>query len=544
MTASPLDFIIEGCRVIDGTGAPWFRADVGIAKDRIAKVGLLHDVPARRRIRADGLTLAPGLIDAHVHSEVVLLEDGIHQAALYQGVSTHIVGQDGFGFAPATPSTLKFMTAYLAPIYGNRPGFEPGNIDQFLARFDGMSPVNVATLAPLGCIRMNQMGNENRAPSTREIEAMAQECRQAMADGAIGISSGLDYVPGCYATTEELVFLARAIAPLGGIYVSHIRYCSGFLRALDEAISVGRQAFIPVHVSHLRPENGLSSASLLRPIEDARNEGIDVTFDTYPYAFGSTMATYLLPPWVLEGTIEDILLRLAVPAARDRIRNDIGLTMSTWSSYQIAGRFDGDAAALVGLDILSAAREADPIDFLCDLLIARRLDVLILGTSTASSSAERELTAMLRHPVHTVSSDGIFGPGRSHPRAYGACASFLSSFAVGRDLTLEQAVCHATWAPAKRFGLWDRGLVRPGYAADLFLFEERKYRDEATTADPRRPASGVQYVFVNGAAVLEEGQPTGLTAGRALRPAKFVRTTRSGTPQNSPNHSATNPRLV
>jgi len=519
---SPLDFIIEGCRVIDGTGAPWFLADVGIAKDRIAQVGPLRDVPARRRIRADGLTLAPGLIDAHVHSEVVLLEDGIHEAALYQGVTTHIVGQDGFGFAPATPSTLTFMSAYLAPIYGNRPGFEPGGIGQFLARFDGTSTVNVATLAPLGCIRMNQLGNENRAPSTRELEAMADECRRAMADGAIGISSGLDYVPGCHATTEELVCLARAIVPLRGIYVSHIRYISGFLDALDEAISVGRQAVIPVHVSHLRPADGLSSASLLRPIEDARNEGIDVTFDTYPYAFGSTMATYFLPSWALEGTIDDILLRLADPAARDRIRHDIGLATSTWSDYQIAGRFDGEAAPLGGLDILSAARGADPVDFLCDLLIARRLDVLILGTSKGRPGEDSELMAMLRHPAHTVSSDGIFGSGRSHPRAYGAFARFLSFRPAGQDLTLEQAVCHATWAPARRFGLWDRGLVRPGYAADLFVFEEHTYRDEATAADPRRPASGVQCVFVNGAAVLEEGQPTGLTPGRALRPAKHL----------------------
>jgi N-acyl-D-amino-acid deacylase len=514
---SPLDVIIESCRVVDGSGAPGFMADVGIAKDRIAQVGTLHDVPARRRIRAGGLTLAPGLIDAHVHSEVILVEERIHDAALYQGVTTHIVGQDGFGFAPATPSTLAFMSMYLAPIYGNRPGFEPGDIGQFLTRFDGMSTVNVATLVPLGCVRMNQVGNENRAPSDPELEAMAQVCRRAMAEGAIGISSGLEYVPGCYATTEELVYIARAIAPLGGIYVSHIRYASGFLCALDEAISIGRRAAVPVHVSHLRPADGLSSQSLLQPVDAARHEGIDVTFDTYPYGFGSTTATCLLPAWALEGTIEDILSRLAAPPARDRIRHDVGSSVTTWTNYEIAGRLDGDAAILVGLDIISAARGTDPVDFLCDLLIARRLDVLILGTSPGRP-AERELTAMLRHPFHMVSSDGIFRPGRSHPRAYGACAKFLSSSVAGGDLTLEQAVRHATSAPAKRFSLWDRGLIRPGYAADLFLFDESAYKDRATTADPRLHASGVQYVFVNGESVLEEGEPTGLTPGRALRP--------------------------
>ena len=516
-----LDIVVEGCRVIDGTGAPSFHADVGIAGDRIAQVGALHDVPARRKIRADGLMLAPGLIDAHVHSEAILLEERVHAASLYQGVTTHIIGQDGIGFAPATSSTLAFMSEYLAPIYGSDHGFEPGDIRQFLRRFDGATTVNVAMLAPLGCIRMNVLGNDNRAPSPEELEAMAQQCRRAMADGAIGLSSGLDYVPGCYATTGELVFLARASAPLGAVYVSHIRYGSGFLPALDEAISIGRAAAVPVHVSHLRPDGGTKATAILLAVDDARAEGLDVTFDTYPYSYGSTMATYLLPSWVLEGSIGDILLRLAAPSARARMRRDLGSAVTTWSNYRIAGQADGDASLSAGLDLLAAAGQADPVDFLCDLLIARRLDVLIVGLPNGASpaDAEREVFAMLRHPVHTLSSDGIFRPGRGHPRSYGACARFVSAMVSQDAAPLEEAVRHATSAPARRFRLRDRGLVRPGCAADLFVFDERSYRDEATIADPSRRASGVQYVFVNGAVVLEEGQPTGLTPGRALRPA-------------------------
>ncbi len=516
-----LDCIVANARVVDGTGAPWFRADLGIQDGRIAGVGRLDGVSALERIDAAGYIVAPGLIDVHIHSETQLRRSPVEPCSLYQGVTTHIVGQDGFGFAPSDEATLDFMSRYLRSLHPADVQLEPQSIADYLGGFDGAATVNVATLIPNGNVRLAVMGNTSRAATGDELEAMAELCRVGMREGAAGISSGLDYVPSGWASTEELVALSAAVAADGGVYVSHIRYRSGQLVALDEAIDIGRRAGVPVHISHLRPQpsEGVTAADLLSRIDDARGEGIDVTFDVYPYDFGCTFLLMILPPFIAEGGVDEIFQRLADPSARRRLTRELGKRIDGWSGLELAGELPSPYDRLAGTDILSAARTmgSDPVDFVCDLLVRQDLDVLMLGVEPAGTESMAGLKTIMSHPAHMFGSDSIFAPGRVHPRAFGSAAKFLGPLVREPGfLPLEEAVRHCTSFPARRFGLSDRGLIRPSFAADLVIFDPETLRDRASRTD-RNFATGVRDVFVNGVAVLREGSPTGATPGRGLR---------------------------
>jgi N-acyl-D-amino-acid deacylase len=516
--SAAFDVLIEGGRIVDGSGSPAFEADVGIRGERIAEVGSLHGATAELKIGAGGCVVTPGFIDAHVHSETDLLRHPVHEASLRQGVTTHVLGQDGFGFGPVEPSTLGFMIDYLAPIYDRDVALEPAGIGEFLSRYDGASTVNAATLVPAGLIRMNVLGNTPRAASPAELKEMASLCRIGMKEGAVGLSSGLDYTPGGHASTEELVHLCEAVAPFGGVYVTHMRYRLGLMAAVAEAIEIGRRSGAALHISHLVADlPDVHAADLLSAIDRARQEGLDVTFDMYPYLFGCTTLAYLLPLWMLEGSIEDILRRLGDPAQRARVRQEAGDSIQGWRQIAIAGQLPPKRSALVGLDVLSAAGDQDPVDFLCDLLLAERLDVMLLGIASQDPRAEPELLEMLRSPWHLFGSDGIYRSGRAHPRGWGGFARYLSWLVAARALSLEEAVAHATARPAQRFGLAQRGMVRPDYFADLVVLDPASYHDVATLENPRAAAHGVQAVLVNGVPALCDGEPTGATPGCGIR---------------------------
>jgi N-acyl-D-amino-acid deacylase len=522
-----LDVLISNARVVDGTGTPWFHADVGIDGDRIVAVGHLRDEPARLRIDADGLVLAPGFIDAHVHAETLLLREPVHLPGLRQGVTTHIGGQDGFGFAPADEATLAFMYDYLVAIYRDGPRVAPGGIGDYLARYDGASTVNLATLVPNGCVRSLVMGNDASEASPAQLETMADLCREGMREGAVGLSSGLDYVPTGHATTAELTALSAAVAPFGGVYVSHVRYRDGLLAALGEAIEIGRRSHAGVHISHLMGDanEGVWSDQILGLIDAARAEGVDVTFDVYPYTFGCTFLGITLPNWVMEGTRDEIAARLRDHSARTRMRDELGRSDAAlpWSTIELAGELRAPYADLLGRDVASAAasRALDPLDLACDLLLAHDLDVLILGLSADPARAEDDLRRMLCHPAHILCSDGIYREGRIHPRGTGAIARFAGRFVAEGLMPLERAVQHATSFPARRFGLADRGRIAPGCAADLVVLDPDTFADHEETG-----ASGVRDVIVNGVPALLDGEPTGSTPGRGLRrssDASFIR---------------------
>ncbi len=512
------DVVLEGGRIIDGSGSPAFAADIGIRGDRITAVGAIADTPAALKIDAGGCVITPGFIDVHVHSETDLLRHAVHEASLRQGVTTHLLGQDGFGFAPAEPSTLEFMIEYLAPIYGRDVALEPARVDQFLSRYDGGSTVNVATLVPAGLLRMDVLGNSARPASASELEEMAERCKAGMEAGAVGLSTGLDYTPGGHAPTDELVHLCKAVAPFGGVYVSHVRYRDGLKAAAAEAIEIGRRSGASIHISHFCADlPALRAAELLEIVASARHEGLEVTFDMYPYLFGCTTLAYLLPLWMLEGSIEDILGRLRDTAQRDRIRRELGDSIQDWRQIAIAGKLPRARSALVGRDVLAAAGGQDPVDFLCDLLLEERLDVMLLGIASDDSRAEPDLLEMLGSRWHLFGSDGIYRPGRAHPRGWGGMARYLSWTVASGRLSIEEAVAHATDRPARRFGLADRGLVKEGYFGDLVVLDPATFHDQATVDEPEAAAQGVRAVLVNGVPALCDGEPTGATPGRGIR---------------------------
>jgi N-acyl-D-amino-acid deacylase len=511
--SGPLDVVIAGADVVDGTGAPRRRADVGVRGGRIVAVDERTDSQAALMLDGRGLVLAPGFVDVHVHTDAAVLNDPVQEASIRQGVTTHVVGQDGFGYAPASPRTLAFMRWYLAGINGSTVPLAPGGIAEYLAQVDGRSAVNVAVLLPNGNLRMEVMGNGAGPADGEALGAMAALCRQAMQEGAVGLSSGLDYVPSMHASEEELTVLAAAAGELGGIYVTHVRYRAGLLDAVDEAIRIAAAARVPVHISHLYDSD---PGSVLERIDRARGTGIQVGFDSYPYVFGSSLLAYLLPEWVFEGDERAIAGRLADRAVRDRVREWLPASHWDWSQWTVAGRPPQPFAWAVGLDLVEAAAGAgaDPVDFACDLLLDAGMAVTVIGRPVCR---EAEILPFPRHPAHVLGSDGIHVPGRTHPRGHGAFARYVGRMVRDGVLTLEEAVRHATSMAADRFGLAHIGRVAQGEAADLVLFDPDALVDRATLEDSRAPAEGVRTVLVSGVPVLLDGEPSGATPGRALR---------------------------
>jgi N-acyl-D-amino-acid deacylase len=516
------DLVIERCRLVDGSGGPPVDADVAVSDGRVAAIGALEDASAKKLLDAGGLVLAPGFIDVHVHTDARLLDPKVQKASLLQGVTTHVVGQDGFGFAPTTEHSFPFLEAYTAGINGRPVPFGPGGIADYLRRFDGTTAVNVASLVPNGCLRMEVVGNEGRAASEAEVAEMRGLCRDAIADGAIGLSSGLDYVPSRHASTDELVALASILAETGLPYVTHVRYELGLLAALEEAVEIGRRARVPVHVSHLRgdPEYGAGAEEILVAVDAARAEGIDLTYDAYPYTYGCSFLPYVLPGWALEGEPEAIVARLGDPGARDRIRAGLDEVNWSWARLVLAGRPRGEHAHFVGLDLARAAALSgqDEVDFVCDLLVAEELEALLVWKPDESPNAEADLGAVLAHPAQMLGSDGIYGPGRMHPRGHGSFARFLGRFVrEERLLSLQEAIARVTSLPADRFRLVGRGLIRPGNVADLVVFDPDTFVDRATFDEGDLPATGVRDVLVNGIAVVRDGHVTDATPGLGLR---------------------------
>ena len=348
------DLVLAGGRVVDGTGSPWFRADVGIRGDRIAAVGALGRAEARRRLDVADRVVAPGFVDTHVHADLALLADPLHEAAIRQGVTTYLLGQDGVAMAPASPATLAYMRRYTAGFSGRAEVPDPwSSMAEYLARFDRRAAVNVACLIPNGNVRMDVMGLETRPPTADELGRMRRIVRQAMEEGAVGVSSGLDYIPSRYAQTEELAELCREIAPYGGVYVTHMRGYSpdNVIGAMDEVFRIAREAGVAALISHFN-----SRADLVLPhLDRARAAGLDVAFDLYGYLAGSTiLGMVALPPWVQEGGADATLARLARPG-RARAAPGRGLRRAPGAARRGAPELRG-GAGLPGLRGADAGR--------------------------------------------------------------------------------------------------------------------------------------------------------------------------------------------
>jgi N-acyl-D-amino-acid deacylase len=512
------DYLIQDAKVVDGTGSPWYRADVAIQDGRIVAIGRLRGESTARTIEADGFVLCPGFVDAHVHGDAVMLGDPAMEAAVRQGVTTFIIGQDGIGFAPASERTMTYMRDYFAALNGFYDlGYDWTSVAQYLERFDDRTAINAAFLVPHGCLRCEAMGLEDRDPTDREIAKMQQLADQAMAEGAIGFSTGLDYIPCHYAGTEELIRVAQAVAPWGGIYVTHQRsYAERIREAVEETVRIGREGGIAAHISHYSGPADL----VLSLIDEARDRGADLTFDTYPYLAGCTiMGMVCLPAALQEGGIPATVARLRDPRTRAKLAEWMKEPPYPFEALRIAAVFRPENKEYEGLAPAAAARSAGKslVDFLCDLLISENMAVSVVAHSLNRRS-ETDLRRIVTHPAHMAGSDGIYTGGRPHPRGWGTFARYLGLYCREEGTyTLEEAVRHLSSHAARRHLLHDRGHVWPGFAADLVLFDPERITDWATYEDSRRMAEGVRYVWVNGRLVLDDERLTGDTPGRALR---------------------------
>jgi N-acyl-D-amino-acid deacylase len=514
----------RGATVVDGTGGPAYRADVSVHDGRIGFDG------SGRVIDADGLVLAPGFIDMHSHSDLQVLANPDHLAKVSQGVTLEVLGQDGLSYAPVDDETLAGLRTQLAGWNDDPPGFDWNwrSVGEYLDRLDLGIAVNAAYLVPQGTVRMLAVGWDARPATLSEVDSMRSLVATGLAEGAMGMSSGLTYTPSMYATTDELVALCEVVARGGGYYSPHHRsYGAGALEAYAEMVDVARRSGCPLHLAHATmnfPVNEGRADDLLSLLDNAIADGGDITLDTYPYLPGATYLSALLPSWSTEGGLDATLTRLSNPDTRERIRADLedngsdgchGVPVD-WASIEINGVRDTANAHLVGRSVAASAAVAglSPTDLYFDTLVAEQL-----GTSCLMHVGhEDNVRAIMRHPAHTGGSDGLLVGERPHPRAWGTFPRYLARYVRELGvLSLEECVAHLTGRAARRLRLSDRGLVREGYAADLVLFDPETVADTATFDEPRQPAAGIPYVLVNGVPVIDDGRHTGALAGHSIR---------------------------
>lgn len=520
-----LDLLIQGGLIIDGAGNPGFYGAVGVSGDSLTILrGDVSPVQAARVLDATGKVVCPGFIDVHAHSALMILFDPRHEPKVHQGVTTELIGIDGNSYAPFRSSEdLQRFIQLNSGLEGSPP--LPGSktwssVSDYLSLYDQRVSVNVAYIVGNSPLRIGTVGWDSRPPARQELEEMKALLRESMEEGAVGISTGLDYPPGSYADTEELVALSAEAARLGGIYHTHVRYSLGdrFLDPFKEAIEIGRRSGVPVHVTHLFnwAESPRSGRWLLELIEQARAEGLDVTFDCFPYPHGGTRLLYFLPPWTHEGGPERLLEVLRSPEARKRLRSEVVAPFGNWDivwltyfkqlhNKKYEGRSVAEVAEMVG---------KDPVDAICDLL----LDEDLQTSFHADLVDPLNLPDFVSHPLQMVGSDALLLGDYPPAMAYGAFPVILAKYVrEDRRMSLPDAIRRMTSYPAQRLGLPDRGLLRDRMKADIVVFDYHAIQAPATRYHPRQFSTGVDYVIVNGKIVMEKGRHTGALAGRALR---------------------------
>jgi len=511
------DLLLRNGRVVDGTGLPWFRADVGVIGDRIAAVGQLAKAEAKLVLDLADKVVCPGFVDTHVHGDLPLLVDPYHEPAVRQGVTTYVVGQDGVAFAPASPATMQYMRRYTAGFNGNlpTPGKAWSSVAEYLAMFDRQCAINVCTLIPNGNVRMEAMGLANRPPTADELAAMRRLVREGMEQGAVGLSTGLDYVPSLYADVRELTELCKEIEPYGGVYVTHMRgyNVQKAPAALEEVFAIGRGAGCGVHVSHFN----CVAEQTVPLLNEARADGVDVTFDLYCYLYGSTIVGMLtLPPEVNEGGVDATLERLKDPAVRKGLEAAFANPRFPIETIRLASLPHPDWKQYEGMLLPDAAGKRPLVEFVCEMLIATEMAAGCVIRHFAQRQ-ESDIAALMQHPAMMAGSDGIYVGGKPHPRGTGCFAKYLGEYVRNGTWTLETAVRHLSYHGARRHGLKDRGLIQPGFAADLAAFDPAKIQDRSTFADGKALAVGMDHVIVNGELVLMNGERTTALPGRGLK---------------------------
>ncbi|MGZ6028716.1 MAG: N-acyl-D-amino-acid deacylase family protein [Myxococcaceae bacterium] len=528
LAAAPqkLDLVIEHGRVVDGTGSPWFRADVGIRGDRITRMGDLHDVPAKLRIDARDHVVAPGFIDLLGQSELAVLVDPRAESKIRQGITTELTGELGT-VAPVAKEILGGLGPWLSV---HKLKIDWKDLDGYWKRFRAVRPaINVGTMVSTGQVRAAVMGEGSEAPTPEQLLRMQIEVQKAMRQGAFGVAAALAYPPTSYQTTDELVLLARSAAKYGGFYATHLRTeADAVLQALDEAIEVGRRGGLPVEVWHLKvadKQNWERMPEVVQRIAAARADGLDVSANVYPYLAGANMLYADVPGWAQAGGVSEMLGRLRDRDQRARVEKEIAASWKDPSDPDRvvillalspeAKRYEGKSLADVAKERATTSAAA-----LVDL-------VLLDGGSTQVLrflASEFDLRVALRQPwvgigvdASADAPDGPLGPEGTHPRAFGSMARLLGTYARDEKLfTVEEAVRKVTSGAARRLGLTDRGILRPGMMADVVVFDPAKVKDISTYAKPKQFPEGIETVLVNGTPVLVDGYRTEARPGRPL----------------------------
>jgi len=527
-----LDLLLRGGTVVDGTGAPGYRADVGIQGDRLVTGSELEGLSAARAVDVSGLVVCPGFIDMHAHADLALMREPEAPHALLQGVTCDVLGQDGLAYAPLDEAIAADLHVRIRSWNGPKPegGFTWRSVAEYLDRVGGAG-VNVAYLAPHGTIRMLAMGTEQRQATPDELSTMRRILADALDDGAVGLSTGLTYVPALYADTTELVELCRVVAEYGGYFAPHHRsYGAGVMEANLECLDIARSSGSALHLTHAHlsfPVNRGRADEFVALVDQARSDGVDVTLDSYPYLAGASYLHAFLPSWVQSGTAEQVIERLADPQVRARLRHDLevagcdgshGVPVD-WSTVVVSGVSDQAYTGAVGSTIAELASRwgVPPLEAYCDLLVGDRLGAMCL----VFTGNEGNVRAILQHPAHMAGSDGLLEGERPHPRAYGTFARYLGWAAREEGLVcLEEMVRKMTSSPAARLGVADRGRIATGVAADVVCFDPTTVRDRATYENPRVQPEGIAHVIVNGTVAVWDGRMTGALAGRSLRSAR------------------------
>jgi len=505
MRAADFDLVISGGRVVDGTGNPWFLADVAIKDGRIAEIGRIDPARAARIIEAKGLIVAPGFIDVHTHIEGGIQEFPKAENFVRMGVTSVVTGNCG-------ASILK-LGEWFSSLESN-----------------GIS-INVASLVGHNAVRRSGMGGEfDRQPTPEELTRMQEIVEKAMNEGAVGFSTGLEHVPGTYAKTDELVALAKVAASHGGIYTSHMRNEGNDVeKSIQEALTVGAQAGCPVEISHFKISSKKrwgASAATIKMVADARARGEQVTVDQYMYPAASTGIGILFPSSLFDGGNDKAKEKLAQPEIRTKVVREIiakaktegfnDLSFAYIASHRANPAFNGKNLKEIAESVRGKDRVEDQAEQAIDILLAGGAQLVLQKMS------ESDVERIIRQPFTMVASDAgipdIAGDGVPHPRGFGNNARLLASYVREKQLVgLEEGVRKMTSLPAQTFKLWDRGILRPGMAADIVVFNEKTIADRATFTQPKQFPVGIEFVLVNGVVVIEKGNHTGAKPGRALR---------------------------
>jgi len=525
------DLIFKNAKIIDGTGSPWYYGDIGIKNDKIKKIGKLSDKLSERVIDVERKVISPGFIDMHTHSDLMILDDPLIEAKVRQGITTDLLGQDGVAAAPLHEDYISPWKKNIAGLNGTPPiEWDWRTTEDYLNKIAENNPsYNLATLAPHGNIRMEVIGLDDRLATDDELEEMKKVLRQSLDEGAVGLSTGLIYPPCSFADMRELEALCTVIAEYGAPLVIHQRSEGDeILESMDELIDMMKRCGAHLHFSHLKncgKDNWHKTPKVLEKIDQARADGLEVTFDQYPYTAGSTMLSAILPPWAHAGGSEKMLDRLEDKSLRERIINEMATALPGWDSMSKWAGWNGIQITSVVTEknkkyvgktieeISELSNGKDCAEIALDLILEEKNDVGMIDYVIDEESIRK----IIAHPAGTIGSDGLLG-GEPHPRAYGSYPRILRKYVREEQVTsLEEMIRRMTSQPARIIGMNDRGVIREGLKADLVVFDPKEISDNATFDKPRQYNDGIDFVVVNGRIIIEKDQVFKIPSGTVFK---------------------------